>query len=212
MNKLEARLADLADVLDVDDAGLVDSIVARLDQLSSQRRAHRRAHRRLQMVAMFVLIVATAIALHPDSRRVVARWFGLGLVRIERDADLDLSSAPVTFELPGPGASQVIELDGREILVSAIVGRLDRPILQKTLASNTSIIEVDVDGHLGLWIDGAPHQVMYEAGDGDIVVERVAGNTLLWEVGDVLYRLEGFDNLDDALEFAGTRTLGAVSD
>ena len=208
MNKLEARLADLADVLDVDDAGLVDSIVARLDQLSSQRRAHRR----LQMVAMFVLIVATAIALHPDSRRVVARWFGLGLVRIERDADLDLSSAPVTFELPGPGASQVIELDGREILVSAIVGRLDRPILQKTLASNTSIIEVDVDGHLGLWIDGAPHQVMYEAGDGDIVVERVAGNTLLWEVGDVLYRLEGFDNLDDALKFVGTRTLGAVSD
>lgn len=208
MNKLEVRLADLADVLDVDDAGLVKSIDARLDELSGQRRAHRR----LQMVAVFVLIVAVAIALHPDSRRVVARWFGLNQVRIERDADLDVSSAPVTFELPGPGDSQIVEINGREILVSAIVGRLDRPILQKTLASNTSIIEVDVGGHLGLWIDGAPHQVMYEAGDGDIAVERVAGNTLLWEVGDVLYRLEGFDNLDDALKFVGTRALGAVSD
>ena len=74
--------------------------------------------------------------------------------------------------------------------------------MQKTLGSSTSIIEVDVGGHLGLWIDGAPHQVMYETSDGSVVVERVAGNTLLWEVDPVLYRLEGFDNLDDAIKFA----------
>jgi len=208
MSKLEIRLASLADGLDVDDAGLVDLIVARLDKLSDQRRARRR----LQMVAVIVLIVAAAIALHPDSRRGVARWFGLNQVRIERDTDLDLSSASVTIELPGPGDSQIVAINGREILVSAIVGRLDGPILQKILASNTSIFEVDVVGHLGLWIDGAPHEVMYEASDGDVMVERVAGNTLLWEVADVLYRIEGFDNLDDALKFAGTRTLGAVSD
>ena len=208
MNELEVRLAGLADGLNVDDAGLVDSIVARLDKSLNQRRAHRL----LQMAAVFVLIVAAAVALHPDSRRVVARWFGLDQVRIERDADLDLSSASVTFELPGPGDSQIVELNGREILVSAIFGRLDGPIMQKTLTSNTSIIEVDVAGYLGLWIDGAPHQVMYEAGDGRIVVERVAGNTLLWEIDLVLYRLEGFDNLDDALKFAGTRMPGMVSD
>ena len=97
-------------------------------------------------------------------------------------------------------------------MVSAIVGRLDGTVLRKTLASDTSIIEVDVAGYLGLWIDGAPHQVMYESGDGDIVVERVAGNTLLWEVDLVLYRLEGFDKLDDALKFAGTRMPGTVPD
>lgn len=210
MTNLEARLTGLAHVLDVNEAGLVDSIAARLDRSSSS--GERRAHRRLQMVAVFVLIVAAAIALHPDSRRVVARWFGLNQVRIERDADLDLSPAPMSFDLPGPGESRIIVLDGRKILVSTIDGRLGGPIMQKTLGSSTSIIEVDVAGHLGLWIDGAPHEVMYESSDGHVVVERVAGNTLLWEVGDVLYRLEGFDNLDDALKFVGTRTLGAVSD
>ena len=200
MTDLETRLAGLAYVLDVDDAGLVDSIVSRLDQSSPS--GMRPVHRRLQLVAAFLLIVAVAIALHPDSRRVVARWFGLNQVRIERDADLELPSAPATFDLPGPGESRIVKLGDREILVSTIDGQLGGPIMQKTLGSNTSIIEVDVGGHLGLWIDGAPHQVMYETSDGSVVVERVAGNTLLWEVGPVLYRLEGFDNLDDAIKFA----------
>lgn len=210
INDLELRLAELSELFDVDDAGLVESIDARLDRLSFSGR--RSGNRRLQMVAVLVLIVAAAIVFHPDSRRVVASWFGLNQVRIERDADLDLLSAPVTLELPGPGDSQVIEVDGRQIMISTINGRLGGPILQKTLSSSTSIIEVDVAGYLGLWISGAPHEVMYEASGGDVVVERVAGNTLLWEVGDVLYRLEGFDILGDAIKFAGTRMLGAVSD
>lgn len=209
MTNLEVRLADLAHALDIDDAGLVDSIVARVDRSSSVLRP---AHRRLQLVAAFVLVVVVVIALIPESRRVVARWFGLSQVRIERDADLDVSSAPKTFELPGPGESRIVVLDGREILVSTIDGRLNGPIMRKTLGSSTSVIEVDVAGHLGLWIDGAPHEVMYVTSDGGVAVERVAGNTLLWEVGEVLYRLEGFDNLDDALTFAGTHTPSVVSD
>ncbi|MEO5974689.1 MAG: hypothetical protein ABIQ38_05760 [Ilumatobacteraceae bacterium] len=208
MNNLEARLADLAGALNVDSVGLVDSIVVRIDQLPVERRARRR----LQMVAAFLLIVATAIALHPDSRRVVARWFGLDLVRIERDADLELSPAPETFVLPGPGESEVIDLDGRQVLMSAIAGRIDGPVLQKTLGSSTSIVEVEVGGHMGLWISGAPHELLYESSDGVVTVERIAGNTLLWEVDGVLYRLEGFDNLEDALNFAGTRMPTAVSD
>lgn len=208
MNNLETRLSDLVGALNVDSIGLVDSVIGRIDKLSVERRAQRR----LQMVAVFLLIVATAIAIHPDSRRVVARWFGLNHVRIERDADLNLSPAPETFDLPGPGDSLIIYLEGRQILMSAIAGRIDGPVLQKTLGSSTSIVEVDVGGHLGLWIAGAPHEVMYESSDGDIVVERISGNTLLWEIGEVLYRLEGFENLDNALEFAGTQVPKAVSD
>lgn len=210
MSNLEARLAGLAHVLDMDDAGLAESVAARLDRSSSS--GLRSARRRLQLVAAFVLVIAVAIALIPESRHVVARWFGLNQVRIERDTDLNVPSAPTTFDLPGPGESRIVMLQGREILVSTIDGRLGGPIMQKTLGSSTSIIEVDVAGNLGLWIDGAPHEVMYESSDDMVVVERVAGNTLLWEVGDVLYRLEGFDNLDDALKFAGTLALGAVSD
>lgn len=199
MTDLQTRLAGLAYVLDVDDAGLVDSIVSCLDQSSPGLWFMRR---RLQLAAAFVLVVALTIALIPESRSAVARWFGLNQVRIELDADLDLPSAPATFDLPGPGESRIVMLDGRQILVSTIDGHLGGPIMQKTLGSSTSIIEVNVAGYLGLWIDGAPHQVMYETSDGRVVVERVAGNTLLWEVGEVLYRLEGFDNLDDAIRFA----------
>ncbi len=210
MTNLEARLAGLAHVLDVDDASLAESVAARLDRSSSS--GLRSAHRRLQLVAAFVLVMVAAIALIPESRHVVARWFGLNQVRIERDPDLNVPSAPTTFDLPGPGESRIVMLDGREIMVSTIDGRIGGPIMKKTLGSSTSIIEVDVAGNLGLWIDGAPHEVMYEASDGDIVVERVAGNTLLWEIGDVLYRLEGFDNVEDAIEFVGIHTRSAVSD
>lgn len=210
INNLEILLAGVGEVFNIDESGIVESIDARLDRQSlSGRRSGRRL---LQIAAVAVLIVAITIAFHPGSRRVVASWFGLNQVRIERDTDLDLLSTPVTFELPGPGESQITEVNGRQIMVSTIYGRMGGPIMQKTLGSSTSIIEVDVAGHLGLWISGSPHEVMYEAGDGHVVVERVAGNTLLWEVGDVLYRLEGFDNLDDALNFVGTRFLGAVSD
>ncbi len=210
INNLEMRLADIGGKFDIDDSGLVESIDARLNRQSlSSRRSGRRL---LQIAAVAVLIVVMTIAFHPDSRRAVANWFGLTQVRIERDADLDLLSTPVTFELPGPGESQIIEVNGRQIMVSTIYGRLGGSIMQKTLGSSTSIIEVDVAGHLGLWISGAPHEVMYEASDGHVVVEQVAGNTLLWEVGDVLYRLEGFENLADALEFVGTRASDAVSD
>ena len=96
--------------------------------------------------------------------------------------------------------------------MSAIPGRINGPVLQMTLGSNTSIVEVNGGGHLGLWISDAPHELLYESSDGVIAVERIAGNTLLWEVGEVLYRLEGFDNLEDALKFAGTRMTTAVSD
>ena len=55
-----------------------------------------------------------------------------------------------------------------------------------------------------MWIDGAPHEVFYRDGDGEVVFERFAGNTLLWQEGDVLYRVEGFPTLADALAYAAT--------
>ena len=42
---------------------------------------------------------------------------------------------------------------------------------------------------------------MYDAAVGDVVVERVAGNTLVWQDGDTLLRVEGFARLSDAIEF-----------
>ena len=54
----------------------------------------------------------------------------------------------------------------------------------------------------GLWFSGQPHEVLYDSANGDVVVERVAANTLVWQEGDVLLRIEGFAELSDALHFA----------
>ena len=59
-----------------------------------------------------------------------------------------------------------------------------------------------MNGQPGLWISGGAHEVLYESLVGGIVVERVAGNTLLWQHDGVLSRVEGFDDLSQALAFA----------
>ena len=106
------------------------------------------------------------------------------------------------FTVPGPGESELVMVHGREVLLSAIDGRLFEAGITKTVQSSEQISEVRVGDHPGLWIAGEPHQVVYESPDGEVVVTRAASNTLLWQDGQVLYRVEGFDDLADALEFA----------
>jgi hypothetical protein len=95
-----------------------------------------------------------------------------------------------------------VTVDGRAVLVSAIDGRLFEEGITKTVQSSDQVIEVRVGDHPGLWIGGEPHQVAYESPDGGVMLTRVASNTLLWQDGSVLYRVEGFEDLAGALEFA----------
>ena len=62
--------------------------------------------------------------------------------------------------------------------------------------------QVEVGGELGLWIDGAPHDVSFFDEQGDLVFERFAGNTLLWQDGSIVRRLEGFADVGSAIEYA----------
>ena len=71
----------------------------------------------------------------------------------------------------------------------------------KVLGAGSDVRRVDVDGHPGLWIDGAPHEVVIRGVDGETEVRRFAGNTLLWQDGDTIRRVEGFASLDEALRF-----------
>ena len=132
----------------------------------------------------------------------MARWLGLDDVSVEIDPRLSPSSPAGTFTTPGPGESRVIAVDGRPILVSAIAGTFDDVLISKTVASSDQVQSVEVVGWPGLWIEGGPHEVMYRALDGSVLVERVAANTLLWQQADVLVRLEGFIDLESALDHA----------
>jgi hypothetical protein len=154
------------------------------------------------VVAAAVLVVLVGVALIPDSRRAVARWFGLDGVTVEVDPNVTGTAAPVSIDLPGPGESRVVDVGGRQILVSTVSGTLSPRMITKSVQSSNQVEEVDVDGAPGLWIAGPPHEIGYESPPGQPVFERMAGNTLLWQRGDVITRVEGFADLEAALAFA----------
>ena len=196
VDDLTERLRALGDALDFDDAELAESVLGRIDT------EPRRGTRLWLAVAAAVLVILVGVALIPDSRRAVARWFGLDGVTVEVDPEVTGTAAPVSFDLPGPGESRVVDVGGQQILVSTVSGELSARMITKSVQSSTQVHEVDVDGAPGLWIDGPPHEVGYESPPGPPVFERMAGNTLVWQRGDVITRVEGFADLEAALAFA----------
>ena len=93
-------------------------------------------------------------------------------------------------------------VDGTEVLVSEFIGSLDTPAVSKTVGDGSAVVEVEVGGAPALWIEGDPHEVAFLDADGEVVVERFAGNTLLWQDGRVIRRVEGFDDVDAAIDLA----------
>lgn len=197
---LIVRLERFGDALDVGDTDVSSEVVRSIGQPQQARGRHR------WLVAAAVVLLAGGVMVHPDSRRAVARWFGFEGLVVEIDPDLATRPAIGGFDTPGPGESQVVVVGGREILVSAVRGKLSEGLITKTIGAADQIEEVDIKGLRGLWISGAPHQVLYEVDNGEIVVDRVSANTLVWQDADVLYRVEGFANRDDALAFVNTGT------
>lgn len=203
MTMLEDRLRALGDGLDLDggrDGELADSVLARLDEAGHPSSE---GPPLLRIAAAIVLVLAIAIAAVPSSRRAVADWFGLDGVRIERRPDVSVPAEPDPLDGGADGAvGEVVDVDGTDVLVSEFTGTLDNPAIRKIASAATTVVSVDVDGEFGLWIAGAPHDVSFYGANGDIEFERVAGNTLLWQDGTVIRRLEGFADVDRAIEYA----------
>lgn len=204
---LIARLGSLGEVLDLPatrTSRVVDVVLARLDEFARPvaRAASVRDRRGLAFAAAVAVVVAGSVLAVPDARHAVARWLGLDAVSVKVDPDLSSTAHDGTFTTPGPGESRVVTVDGRQILVSAIAGALDEALIAKTVGSSEQVLGVDVAGWPGLWIEGDPHEVMYRDLDGSVLVERVAADTLLWQEADVLLRVEGFTELDAALDYA----------
>jgi hypothetical protein len=93
----------------------------------------------------------------------------------------------------------------RTILLTQFRGDLE-PAIVKQLPGATNLELVDVAGKPAIWISGAPHAVTYfdPAGALRDSTPRLAGNTLLWEAGELTLRLEGVAVLADALDIAGS--------
>ena len=112
--------------------------------------------------------------------------------------------AVIAVALVVPSSRQAIDDLPVGVVVGEFVGSLDSDVITKVLGGGSDIQRVDVNGLPGLWIDGSPHELLIRDVDGAMVTRRFAGNTLLWQDGDVIRRIEGTATLDEALELAAS--------
>ena len=91
-------------------------------------------------------------------------------------------------------------------LMSVIPAHIEEGFFGKALGNSATVRSVHVAGaSVGYWIEGAPHQVYFTSG-GQFETDtlRLATNTLIWQRGDNVYRLEADISLETALRIAGS--------
>ena len=96
-------------------------------------------------------------------------------------------------------------------LVSSMPGTINDGLFVKTQNASTTIEAFTFTngaGHIvqAIWLAGSPHDYVFQDRDGNPVFDslRLATNTLLWQDGDVTYRLEATVTRDSAVEIATT--------
>ena len=94
-----------------------------------------------------------------------------------------------------------------ELIISQFRGRVDQETVGKAVEVD-QVELVTVGGAPGIWVQG-PHTVFVRDPSGLIVESQafLGGNTLLWTLGEVTFRLEGAADLDEALRIARTVAL-----
>jgi len=96
---------------------------------------------------------------------------------------------------------------GVGLLFTEFDGSLVRGQFGKGLGPGTRLEEVQVAGEDGLWIEGNPHAVFgYQDAVGQMRGEaiRLAANTLVWQRGSLVLRLEGALSKEKALRIAAS--------
>ena len=107
------------------------------------------------------------------------------------------------------GPSDLLPLSsviGVGALVSVLPAHIEEGFFAKALGNDATVTSVDVPGSAGgYWIDGAPHQLVFDSG-GTFEVDtlRLATNTLVWQRGAHIYRLEANISLETALRIAAS--------
>jgi hypothetical protein len=102
------------------------------------------------------------------------------------------TGAQITFVYAPSAKLPASAQTGVGALVTELRGSVDLPLFSKGAGPDTKIEQLTVNGHPGVWLEGAPHAFFFRDASGNIFQEtlRLAGNTLLWEQNGVLIRLE----------------------
>jgi hypothetical protein len=97
---------------------------------------------------------------------------------------------------------------GVSVLVTEARGQVTEQYFYKLLGPDALIEQVTVNGHPGYWISGQPHQFAFtdEQGNPYFDTLRLATNTLIFDDGGTLVRIEGDMTKAQALEIARSLT------
>jgi hypothetical protein len=223
---LEQRLVALGATLELPAApDLVPAVVARLPARPRRRRPGRRT---LAVAFAAMLLLAGGAMAVPPTRNEILRILGLRGVRIERVPQLPPLPASTALGLgqriplararhaagfaallPSGSPAAYLGHDVPGGRISLLIGRVliiefrgtTTPFIRKVIGPGTAVKPVRVNGSPGVYLSGAPHEVLFQTQTGQFQTDRVrlAGNVLIWQQGPLTIRIEG------------TRTLGQAS-
>lgn len=94
--------------------------------------------------------------------------------------------------------------DDVRLLITQFRARIDEGFIDKAAGPGTKVERLTVDGAPGFWLEGDPHEFVFVGPDGEPIFDtrRLAGNTLLWERGNVTLRIEGDLTKEETLGIA----------
>jgi hypothetical protein len=208
-----------------------DVVPAVLAQLPERPRRCRPARRTLAVALASTLLLAGGAMAVPPTRHAILRILGLRGVRIERvhqlpplpaSAGLGLGqhiplararhAAGFTALLPSGSPTAYLGHDVPGGRISILNGRVliiefrgtTTPFIFKVIGPGTAVTRVRVNGGPGLYLSGAPHEVLFRAQTGELRSDRVrlAGNVLIWQQGPLTIRIEGTRTLEQARALA----------
>jgi hypothetical protein len=106
---------------------------------------------------------------------------------------------------PRSGLPEAAET-GVGLLFTQFRAELDTRFIEKSVGPSTRVEQLTVNGGLGFWLDGPAHLFIYRDQTGEIRDEsiRLAGNTLIWEQGELTMRIEGQMSREKALQIAAS--------
>ncbi len=230
--QLEQRLLALGAALEVPPApDVVPAVVARLPR--PRRRRGRPTRRALALAFGALLLLAGAAMAVPSTRDAILRVLGLRGVRIERvtrlprlppDAGARLGlgariplgrarhAASFAALMPANATAAYLGHDVPGRRISLLIGKVliiefrgtTTPFIFKLVGPGTTVQRVRVNGASGVYLFGAPHEVLFADRSGVVQPDRVrlAGNVLIWQQGALTVRIEGTRTLAQALAIA----------
>ena len=224
MTDLELQLRELAPYVELPpERDLAPAVRARIGATRPSRR------RRGLVLALALVVLGIAIAFAvPPARSTILHWLGIGNARIEfvdrlpdvhprrhvqlgpetslEEARRRVPYHVLTSRLLGPPdevhvrGDQVAFVYPKKLVLMQTQGMF----FTKEVGSQTHVQQFQLDGAPAVWITGAPHFFAYIGPGTNIrpINLYLAGNTLLWQRGDLTLRVEGKLTRAEALRIA----------